>query len=68
MRNSSMATKKKEAWEKPAPKNSRHTKLTPKSKAKAKSAAKRAGRKNPSLVDNMNAAKKQRSGKAQKNS
>lgn len=55
-----MATKKKEAWEKPAPKKSRHTKLTPKSKAKAKAAAKRAGRKYPSLVDNINAARQQR--------
>lgn len=51
----------KEPWEKPAPKKSRHTKLSPRSKAAAKTAAKRAGRKYPSLVDNMNAAKKQRS-------
>ena len=51
---------RKEPWDKPAPKKSRHTKLTPKSKAKAKTAAKKAGRKYPSLVDNMNAAKKQR--------
>jgi hypothetical protein len=50
----------KEPWEKPAPKKSRHTKLTPKSKAKAKASARKAGRKYPSLVDNMNAAKKQR--------
>ncbi|MDB6075642.1 MAG: hypothetical protein JWO89_3282 [Verrucomicrobiaceae bacterium] len=50
----------KEPWEKPAPRRSRHTKLTPASKAKAKAAAKRAGRRYPSLVDNMNAAKKQR--------
>lgn len=55
-----MSTKKKAPWNKPAPKKSRHTKLTPKSKAKAKAAAKKAGRKYPSLVDNMNAAKKQR--------
>ena len=57
-----MASKKsssKEPWEKPPPRKSRHTKLTPKSKAKAKSAAKKAGRKYPSLVDNMNAAKQQ---------
>jgi len=51
---------RKTPWEKPAPKKSRHTKLTPKSKAKAKGAARGAGRKYPSLVDNMNAAKKQR--------
>lgn len=50
----------KPPWQKPAPKKSRHTHLTPASKAKAKAAAKRAGRKYPSLVDNMNAAKKQR--------
>jgi hypothetical protein len=58
-----MPTKKKTApWKRPAPKKSRHTKLTPKSKAKARASAKRAGRKYPSLVDNMNAAKKQRQG------
>lgn len=62
-----MATKKKAPWNKPAPKKSRHTKLTSKSKAKAKAAAKRAGRKYPSLVDNMNAAKKQRAGKSTTN-
>ena len=61
-----MATKKKAPWNKPAPKKSRHTKLTPRNKAKAKAAAKRAGRKYPSLVDNMNAAKKQRSAKSRK--
>ena len=62
-RNVVMPAKKKvpsEPWEKPAPKKSRHTKLTPASKSKAKAAAKKAGRKYPSLVDNMNAAKKQR--------
>jgi hypothetical protein len=58
-----MPAKKKAPWKKPAPKKSRHTKLTPQNKAKAKAAAKRAGRKYPSLVDNMNAAKKQRSAK-----
>ena len=56
-----MATKEKAPWKKPAPKKSRHTKLSKKSKAGAKAAAKRAGGKYPSLVDNMNAAKKQRS-------
>jgi len=60
--------KQKDPWDKPAPKKSRHTKLTPKSKAKAKAAAKRAGRKYPSLVDNMNAAKQQRSGSAENKS
>jgi hypothetical protein len=52
-----------EPWEKAAPKKSRHTKLTAKSKAEAKRKAKKAGRKYPSLVDNMNAAKKQRARK-----
>jgi hypothetical protein len=54
------ATKKKAPWKKPAPKKSRHTELSAKSKAQAKAAAKKAGRKYPSLIDNMNAAKKQR--------
>jgi len=48
-------------WKKSAPKKGRHTKLTAKSRQKAKASAKRAGRKYPNLVDNMNAAKKQRS-------
>lgn len=56
----------KEPWEKPAPKKSRHTKLTPKSKAKAKAAAKKAGRPYPSLVDNMNAAREQREAEEKK--
>jgi ribosomal protein L15E len=54
-----MAKKPDEPWEKPAPKKSRTTKLTPQSKAKAKAAATRAGRKYPNLVDNMNAANQQ---------
>jgi hypothetical protein len=54
-----MAKKSAEPWDKPTPKKSRSTKLTTESKAKAKSNAKRAGRKYPNLVDNMNAAKKQ---------
>lgn len=64
----SAASKRKAPWKNPAPKSSRHTKLTTKSKAKAKATAKRAGRKYPSLVDNMNAAKKQRSKKARSKS
>lgn len=55
-----MPRKAADPWEKPAPKKTRPTKLSPKSKASAKAAAKKAGRKYPSLVDNMNAAKKQR--------
>ena len=54
-----MAKKSDEPWEKPAPKKSKHTKLTPASKAKAKASAKKAGRSYPNLVDNMNAAKAQ---------
>jgi hypothetical protein len=50
----------KEPWKKAAPKKSRHTKLTANSKAAAKRRAKKAGRKYPNLVDNMNASKKQR--------
>lgn len=55
-----MPKKPVDQWEKPVPKKARHTKLSPKSKASAKAAAKKAGRKYPSLVDNMNAAIKQR--------
>ncbi len=56
-----MAKKSDEPWDKAAPKKSGHTKLTAASKSKAKAAAKRAGRPYPNLVDNMTAAKKQRS-------
>ena len=52
-----------EPWKKDAPRKSSHTKLTKKSKAKAKASAKRAGRKYPNLVDNMRAAKKQKGAK-----
>ena len=47
-------------WKKATPKKSRHTRLTAKSKAAAKRQAEKAGRGYPNLVDNMNAAKKQR--------
>lgn len=55
-----LETMKKETppWEKKLPKNKTPTKLTPKQKAKAKQAAKKAGRPYPNLVDNMNQAKK----------
>ena len=43
----------------------KNTKLSTSSKAKAKLAAKKAGRPYPNLVDNMNAAKKQRKKKNQ---
>ncbi len=60
-----MAAKtEKEPWKKKAPAHSKHTKLTAESKAKAKSAARRAGRTYPNLIDNMNAAKKQRAGQS----
>lgn len=56
-----MATARKAPWDKPNPKKksgktSKH--LTASQKASAKRAAKKAGRRYPSLVDNMNAAKK----------
>jgi hypothetical protein len=54
---------KKAPWNKPAPKKSRHIKLTSNSRANAKASAKRAGRKYPNLVDNMKAARQQRRGK-----
>lgn len=50
----------KPVWEKKAPKGTKSKKLTPKQKASAKAAAKAAGRPYPSLVDNMNAAKKKK--------
>jgi len=47
----------KAPWEKPNPKG-KSTPLTPAQKAKAKAAAKKAGRTYPNLVDNMNAARR----------
>lgn len=47
----------KAPWEKPNPKN-KSTPLTSTQKAKAKAAAKKAGRTYPNLVDNMNAARR----------
>jgi hypothetical protein len=47
-------------WNKPAPKSTKHKKLSGAQKASAKRSAKKAGRPYPSLVDNMNAAKKQK--------
>jgi hypothetical protein len=62
-----MRTKReKPPWKKGTPTKSRHTKLTPQSKATAKASAKRAGRHYPNLVDNMNAAKKQRKEQSKK--
>lgn len=49
---------KKPIWEKERPKSlGKAKKLTPKQKASAKAAAKKAGRKYPNLVDNIRAAK-----------
>ena len=48
----------KQVWDKPRPKNLGKSKpLTPAQKAKAKAAAKKAGRPYPNLVDNMRASK-----------
>jgi hypothetical protein len=48
-----------EVWSKPRPSSlGDPVKLSPKKKAKAKAAAKSAGRPYPNLVDNMRAAKK----------
>lgn len=44
-------------WDKPNPKK-KSTPLTPAQKAKAKAAAKKAGRRYPNLVDNSTARKK----------
>jgi len=56
-RKKSSNRKKKAVWEKPAPKNSFHTALSSAKKKAAKSAARRAGRPYPNLIDNMRAAK-----------
>jgi hypothetical protein len=45
-----------EVWDKPNPAK-KHKKLSPEKKAKAKAAAKAAGRPYPNLVDNMRMAK-----------
>jgi len=47
---------KKPVWDKPNPKK-KSTPLTAAQKAKAKAAAKKAGRKYPNLVDNMRASR-----------
>ena len=62
-----MATKKagtaKPPWDRKRPAGAKKTALTPASKAKAKSAARKAGRPYPNLVDNMHAGSEQRSRK-----
>lgn len=52
----------KKVWDKKDP-TKKDKKLTPAQKAKAKAAAKKAGRPYPNLVDNMNAAKKKKNSK-----
>lgn len=48
----------KKVWNKPNPKpKSARTKLTPLQKVKARSAARKAGRPYPNLVDNMRASR-----------
>ena len=48
-------------WDKPRPKSAgKPSKLSPSQKASAKSAAKKAGRAYPNLVDNLRAAKKKK--------
>lgn len=54
------ATNSAAPWDESPPRGTRKTKLSAASKARAKASAKRAGRPYPSLVDNMNAAKKQK--------
>ena len=55
------AKKSKPVWEKARPKSlGKPKKLTPAQKAKAKAAAKKAGRPYPNLVDNMAAARKKK--------
>ena len=54
------AAAKKKPWEKKRPANKPHHKLSAGQKRGAKASAKKAGRKYPSLVDNMNAAKKKK--------
>jgi hypothetical protein len=58
-----MVMAKKEVWDKPDP-TKKDKKLSPKQKSSAKAKAKAAGRPYPNLVDNMNAAKKNKSTKA----
>jgi hypothetical protein len=58
---SSRSAKRKAPWKKPAPKGARHARLSSADKAKARRAAKRAGRPYPNLVDNMRVAGAKRS-------
>jgi hypothetical protein len=55
---SSARAQSKVPWKKAPPKGSSHTTLSAGEKSAAKKNAKKAGRRYPNLVDNMNAAKK----------
>ena len=58
---STKTSKKTPVWKKPNPKpRVAKTRLTPESKAAAKAAAERGGRRYPNLVDNMRAARAQK--------
>jgi hypothetical protein len=57
-RKTTKATKAKAPWERAAPRQAKHTHLTPAKKAAAKKRAKKAGRPYPNLVDNMRATRK----------
>lgn len=61
-------TKRKAPWDRAKPKRTRSTKLSAADKKKARSRAKRAGRRYPNLVDNMNAAKKKKKAAPKKRS
>jgi hypothetical protein len=50
----------KNPWDKPAPKTTRHKKLTDAEKQKARASARKAGRPYPNLVDNMKVAGKKK--------
>ena len=63
-KNTARSAKRKAPWKQPAPKGSRHTRLSPAARSQARRAAKRAGRPYPNLVDNMRAAEAKRSGRA----
>jgi hypothetical protein len=54
------AMKRTPPWERPNPRKT-HEKLSPKEKAEARSRARRAGRRYPNLVDNLNVAKRKKS-------
>lgn len=56
-----MAASKTPPWQKKKPAGKKKTKLTAASKAAAKARAEAAGRRYPNLIDNMWAAKNQRS-------